>query len=61
MMEEGNCDDDDEQAILQVLTDSKARSIAEFAQLINAQGWESLSFSFDGQEYDDLEKLLSKW
>jgi hypothetical protein len=61
MMEEGNCDDDDEQAILQVLTDSKARSIAEFAQLIAAQGWESLSFSFDGQESDDLELLLSEW
>jgi hypothetical protein len=61
MMEEGNSDDDDEQAILQILTDSKARSIAEFAQLIAAQGWESLSFSFDGQESDDLEKLLSEW
>jgi hypothetical protein len=61
MMEEGNCDDDDEQAILQILTDSKARSIAEFAQLIAAQNWETLSFSFDGQEYEDLEKLLSKW
>jgi hypothetical protein len=61
LMEEGNMDDDDEQAVLQILTDSKARSIAEFAQLINAQGWESLSFSFDHQEYDDLELLLSKW
>ncbi|HQR52088.1 MAG TPA: hypothetical protein PLZ79_02380 [Burkholderiales bacterium] len=61
MMEEGNCDDDDEQAILLLLTDTKARSIAEFAQLVGMQGWESLSFSFDGQEYDDLELLLSKW
>jgi len=61
MMEEGNMDDDDEQAVLLLLTDSKERSIAEFAQLIAAQGWESLSSSFDGQEYDDLELLLSKW
>lgn len=61
MMEEGTMDDDDEQAVLELLIDSKGRSIAEFAQLIAAQNWETLSFSFDGQEYDDLEKLLSKW
>lgn len=60
-MEEGTADDDDELDIFRVLADSKVRSIAEFAQLIEAQTWESLSFSFDGQEYDDLEKLLSQW
>jgi hypothetical protein len=61
MMEEGNCDDDDEQAINEILKASKARSLADFAQLVAAQGWESLSTSFDEQEYDDLELLLSSW
>ena len=60
-MEEGNADDDDEHAILQVLAASKARSVAEFAQLVTAQNWETLSFSFDGQEYDDLEQMLTTW
>jgi hypothetical protein len=61
LMEEGTCDDDDEHAILEVLRDTKAVSIAEFAALVEAQNWETLSFSFDGQEYDDLELLLSNW
>lgn len=60
-MEEGNCDDDDEAAILRVLETSKDRSVAEFTQLVNAQGWESLDFSFDGQEYSKLESLLSHY
>jgi hypothetical protein len=61
MMEEGNCADDDERAILEVLTHSKARSIAEFAQLIDAQGWGSLDFSLDWEEHDRLMQLFSKF
>jgi hypothetical protein len=55
----GNCDD--EQAILRALSTSKERSIAEFAQLVKMQEWETLSFSFNRQEYDDLEQMLSSW
>lgn len=60
-MEEDNCDDDDEHEILRVLRTAKQHSIAEFAQLVAAQGWESLDFSFDGSEYAELETLLSEW
>ena len=61
MMEEGNCADDDERAILEVLTHSKARAVGEFAQLIEAQGWGSLDFSLDWEEHDRLMLLFSKF
>jgi hypothetical protein len=60
-MLDGFSDDDDEQAIFHVFTHTKQQSPAEAAQLLAAATWEALSFSFDGQEYDDLEKLFSSW
>ena len=55
----GACEDEEEQAVLTVLRDTKARSIAEFMQLVSATTWEKLFNAFDGGEYDDLEGLFS--
>jgi hypothetical protein len=55
---DGAVEDEEEQAILTILRETKKRSVAEFAQLVAQATWEKLSNSFNGQEYDDLEQLF---
>lgn len=56
---DGAAEDEEEQAILAILRSSKERSIADFAQLVAQASWEKLDNSFNGQEYDDLEGMLT--
>lgn len=58
-MMDGAVEDEEEQAILRILKDSKARSAAEFLQLAAAVTWERLFNKFDGSEYDELEGLFN--
>lgn len=50
--------DEDERGILLTLSHTKRRSVAEFAQLVAAAGWEELDESLDGDEHDELMKLF---
>jgi len=56
----GSTDDDDETAINKVLTAAKGYDQAELYQLAAAATWESLYTSFNGDEYDQLEDILSQ-
>jgi hypothetical protein len=56
---DGAVEDEEEQAILNVLRTSKGRSTADFAQIAAQATWEKLYNSFDGQEYDDLEGMFT--
>jgi hypothetical protein len=56
----GSTDDDDEDAINRVMEAAKAYDQAELYQLAAAATWESLSSSFDGDEYDALENTLNQ-
>jgi hypothetical protein len=56
----GSTDDDDENAIIRVMEAAKAYDQAELYQLAAAATWESLSSSFDGDEYDTLENTLNQ-
>jgi hypothetical protein len=58
-MLDGGVEDEEEQATLTVLRMSKARSTADFAQLAAQASWERLYTSFEGQEYEDLERLFT--
>ena len=51
--------DDEEQAILKILSESKKRSVAEFLQLARGVSWETLFNAFDGTEYNRLEELFA--
>jgi hypothetical protein len=53
-------DDDDEIAINTVLSAAKAHDQAELYQLVASASWEALYSAFDGDEYDQLETLLSQ-
>lgn len=56
----GSTDDDDENAINQVMEAAKAYDKAELYQLAAAATWESLYSSFNGDEYDTLENTLNQ-
>jgi len=56
----GSTDDDDENAIIRVMEAAKVYDQAELYQLAAAATWESLSSSFDGDEYDALENVLNQ-
>jgi hypothetical protein len=56
---DGAVEDEEEQAILAVLRTSKARSVADFAQIVAQASWEKLDNSFNGTEYNDLEGMLT--
>lgn len=49
---------EDEQAALTVLRETKAVSLAEFLQLAAGTTWETLDSSINGSEYDDLLHLF---
>lgn len=57
-MLDGAVGDEDEDAILTTLRDTKTRSPAEFLQLGASATWETLDSSFDGEQYDQLELLF---
>ncbi|MGN9784586.1 hypothetical protein ACTMTF_24340 [Nonomuraea sp. ZG12] len=54
----GACEDEEEQAILTILQESKTQSPAEFLQLSAGATWEMLDSNFNGSEYDQLEGLF---
>lgn len=54
----GAAEDEEEQATLTVLRDTKQVSAAEFMQLISGVTWEILDSNFNGSEYDQLEELF---
>jgi hypothetical protein len=56
----GSTDDDDEIAINKVLNAAKGYDQAELYQLASSATWESLYTSFNGDEYDQLEDILSQ-
>lgn len=57
---DGGTDDDDEGAINKVLLAAKSYDQAELYELASASTWESLYTCFDGDEYDQLEDILSQ-
>lgn len=56
----GSTDDDDEQAIRRVLANTPGERLAERFLMVAALTWEALDSSFDGDEYDQLERLLTE-
>jgi hypothetical protein len=50
--------DEDENAILTILRETKTRSPAEFLQLTASATWEALDTDFNGEQYDQLEALF---
>jgi hypothetical protein len=56
---EGFTDSDDEQAIHRVIQNTWPASLCERYLLVSALTWDALSYSFDGDETDNLEALLS--
>jgi hypothetical protein len=50
--------DEDEDAILTILRETKTRSPAEFLQLTASATWEALDTDFNGEQYDQLEALF---
>jgi hypothetical protein len=58
MLDSLSTGDEDEQAILKILEESRKRSVAEFLQLIAGATWERLDYNMDGQESDELYRLF---
>jgi len=56
---DGAAEDEEEQAILKILQESRKRSVPEFMQLVAGATMEKLLNSFDGQEGDDLVGLFT--
>lgn len=56
---DGSVGDDDEEAILTVLRETKIRSQAEFLQLGAAATWDRLDSAIDGEQYDALNALFA--
>jgi hypothetical protein len=50
--------DEDEDAVLTILRETKTRSPAEFLQLTASATWEALDTDFNGEQYDQLEELF---
>ncbi len=56
---EGFADSDDEQAVHRVIQNTWPASLCERYLLVSALTWDALSYSFDGDETDNLETLLT--
>jgi hypothetical protein len=54
----GWVEDEEEDAVLTLLRETKAVSYAEFMQLIAAMTWERLYNAIDGDQMDNLEAMM---
>jgi hypothetical protein len=57
-MLDGACEEE-EDAILVIVRETKTRTHAEFCQLGASATWETLFDSFDGSQYDELEGMFT--
>lgn len=58
LLNDGWVEDEEEQAVLTILRDTKELGIAEFLQLAGSATWETLDDRFNGTEYEQLEDLF---
>lgn len=58
-LNDGATEDEQEQAILHILRETKNRNRDEFYQIIAAVGWEELDSNIDGEEWDEFMKLMN--
>lgn len=58
-MLDGHTGDDQEQAILRILRETKKNSPQEFFQIINEVGYENIAYSMTGSEYDEFQNLMA--